>query len=309
MAINGYFFNAVNEGGVYDRTYTAEDVTNYLRQIVGSGVFPNPSTQLQVRAGTGMGVIVAAGEGWLSGHKIINTADMPLTVANADALLNRIDRVVFYADYVNRLMGIEIKQGTGAVNPVAPALVRNQNRYEMSLATIRVNKQVTSITGSAITDTRADTNVCGWVTGLIQQVDTSTLFTQWQTAYSDYYDAVKQQLDAFMAALTEELRVNTYVVRFGRSGTISPDDPKYVELGANMGYDHEGNDYVYQMTDVIMVYINGLLARNSIDYSINDFTYTPPRLIFYNLDSITSAQDYTIVILKSVIGIEQAITT
>lgn len=307
MAINGYFFDAVNEGGVYDRTYTAEDITNYLRQVVGSGVFPNPSTQLQIRAGTGMAVIVAAGEGWINGHKIVNTADMELTVANADALVNRIDRVVFYADFVNRLMGIEIKQGTGAVNPTAPALVRNQNRYEMSLATIQVNKQISAITNAMITDTRADSSVCGWVAGLIQQADTSTLFQQWQAAYEDYYSTIKQQLDDFMAALTEELRVNTYVVRFGRSGTISPDDPKYIELGDNMGYDHEGNDYVYQMTDVIMVYINGLLARNSVDYDINDIAYTPPRLIFNNLDSITSAQDYTIVILKSVIGIEETV--
>ena len=309
MAINGYFFNAVESGGVYDRTYNAEDVTSYLNKIVGNGVFPNPSTQLQVLSSSGMGIIVKAGEGWINGHKMINTADLPLTLDTADALLNRIDRIVFFADMSTRSMGIAIKKGTAATSPTAPGLTRTTTRYEMSLATIRVNKQVTSINQGNITDTRGDSSVCGWVTGLIQQVDTSTLFTQWQTAYSAYYNAVKQQLDAFMAALTEELRVNTYVVRFGRSGTISPSDPKYVELGANMGYDREGNNYVYQMTDVIMVYINGLLARNSVDYYINDFTYTPPRLIFYNLDSITSDQDYTIVILKSVIGIEQAITT
>ena len=56
MAIKGYFFNAVESGGTYDRVYNAEDVTSYLDLIVGSGVFPNPSTNLQVRASTGMNV-------------------------------------------------------------------------------------------------------------------------------------------------------------------------------------------------------------------------------------------------------------
>ena len=65
MAVNSYFFNAVLNDGVYDRIYNAEDVTSYLANIVGNGVFPNPSTQLQVRAGTGMQVIVGAGSGWI----------------------------------------------------------------------------------------------------------------------------------------------------------------------------------------------------------------------------------------------------
>ena len=54
MAINGYFFNAVLNNGTYDRVYNAENVTSYLDLLVGDGVFPNPSTNLQVFAGTSM---------------------------------------------------------------------------------------------------------------------------------------------------------------------------------------------------------------------------------------------------------------
>lgn len=297
MSVNGYFFNAVNEGGVYDRTYTAEDVTSYLRQLVGNGVFPTPSNQLQVRASSGMTVIVESGEGWIDGHKLVNTADLELTLDNSDALVNRIDRIVFYADYNARTMGIEVKKGTGAVNPVAPALTRNASRYEMSLATITVNKQITAITGAMITDTRANSNECGWVAGLIQQVDTSTLFVQWQTAYSDYFNTVKQQLDDFMETLTEELRVNTYVVQYEK--TVSLTTPGRYTISLDM------TDYTYSASDIIMVFINGLEGIPGTDYTLSasgssaSITY-----ILSGSDSAGYPNKIHIRALKSVIGIE-----
>ena len=196
MAIEGYFFNAIENEGTYDRVYNAEDFTSYLNQIVGNGVFPNPSTQLQVRASSGMNVIVGAGSGWINGHKIVNTADLTLTVTASDVLLNRIDRVIFYVDMDAREMGIEVKAGTLAATPVAPALVRNNSRYEMCLAQITVNKQITAITAAMITDTRGNSNLCGYVQGLIQQVDTSTLWTQQQEQFDDWFDGVQTQFEA-----------------------------------------------------------------------------------------------------------------
>lgn len=196
MAINSYFFNAVEEGGVYDRVYNAEDMTSYLDLLVGNGVFPTPSTQLQVRASTGMDIIVNAGSGWINGHKLVNTADLTLTVDNSDVLLNRIDAVIFYVDHTAREMGIEIKTGTLASTPSAPALTRTNTRYEMCLAQISVPKQVSAITTAMITDTRGNSNLCGYVQGLIQQVSTTTLFEQWQAQFEEWMDGVQNQFVA-----------------------------------------------------------------------------------------------------------------
>lgn len=193
MAIEGYFFNAIENEGTYDRIYNAEDVTSYLDKLVGNGVFPNPSTQLQVRAGSGMNVIVGAGSGWINGHKMINTSDLTLAVTSSDAILNRIDAVIFYVDFDQREMGIEVKTGTLAATPVAPALIRNNSRYELCLAQITVNKQITAITAAMITDTRGNSNLCGYVQGLIQQVDTSTLWEQQQAQFNDWFDGVQDQ--------------------------------------------------------------------------------------------------------------------
>lgn len=254
MAINSYFFNALQSGGVYDRIYNAEDVTSYLDLLVGNGVFPNPSTQLQVRASSGMNVVVGAGSGWIDGHKMVNTSDLVMAVTASDVLLNRIDLVVFYVDYTERTMGIEIKEGTLASNPEAPALVRTTTRYEMALARISVAKQVTAITDAMITDLRGNSSMCGFVQGLLQQIDTTTLWTQQQTMFNEWFESVKSQFVAAKAFRKVEgiatssanqsvFNVLTYVPTFA-------------------------NQY-----DVLEVYINGL-HLNATEYTLNGNTVT-----------------------------------
>ena len=193
-------------------------------------------------------------------------------------------------------MGIEIKKGTAALNPTAPALTRTTSRYEMSLATIRVNKQITAITQSMITDTRANSTVCGWVAGLIQQVDTSSLFIQWQTAYSDYFDLVKTELDEFMETLTEELRVNTYVVEYSKTASITSTSSTTIAL--------DMTDYTYDEHDIIFVLINGLAGIEGTDYTVT----TSGGAASVNLSLTTGAgitNTVQIRVLKSVIGIEE----
>lgn len=255
MAIEGYFFNAIENDGSYDRVYNAEDVTSYLNQLVGNGVFPNPSTQLQVRAGTGMNVIVGAGSGWIDGHKMVNTADTTLSVSSSDVLLNRIDRVVFYVDYDARAMGIQVKTGTLAATPSAPALVRTSSRYEMSLATITVNKQITAITAGMITDTRGDSTVCGFVQGLIQQVDTSTLWTQQQAQFDDWFDGVQSQFEEGKLFKKFEGIFTTTQANMA-SFTVTDYVPSY--------------SFAY---DILEIFINGF-HLNSNEYTLSNNTVT-----------------------------------
>lgn len=295
MAITGMFFDAEKVNDEYDRLYSSGDFSKYLNQIVGNGVFPVPSTQLQVRASSGLTVLVAAGEGWIDGHKLINSADMELTLDAADALLARIDRIIFYCDYTERQMGIEILKGTAAVTPVAPALTRTDSRWEMCLAEISIPKQTTTITQALITDTRADSNVCGWVAGLIEQIDTSTLFLQWQTAYSDYYAMIKQQLDDFMATLTTDLRVNTYVRQFVKTESVTPGSPACIAI--------DPTGYTYESTDIINVFLNGLKAVEDTDYTFSVTSNVPYVTVAFDGSASDPANDVVIVVTKSIIGI------
>lgn len=255
MAIEGYFFNAVESDGTYDRIYNAEDVTSYLDLLVGNGVFPNPSTNLQVRASSGMNVIVGAGSGWINGHKMINTADMSLAVNAADVLLNRIDAVIFYVDFNAREMGISIKTGTLANSPVAPTLQRDDSRFELCLAQISVAKQITGITASMITDTRGNSNLCGYVQGLIQQIDSTTLFEQFQDAFNSWFSGVQDQ--------------------FATGKNFSKLEGIYTTVNANES-SFNVLTYVPQYSfayDILEVYINGI-HLNGNEYTISNNTVT-----------------------------------
>lgn len=255
MAIQSYFFNAILSDGAYDRIYNAEDVTSYLDLLVGNGVFPTPSTQLQVSAVSGMNILVKAGSGWINGHKIVNTTDMTLTVAQSDVLLNRIDRVIFYVDYTARTMGIEIKQGTLAASPTAPALTRTSTRYEMCLAQIKVDKQISAITASMITDTRANKNLCGFVAGLIQQMDTTTMWQQWQAQFTEWMDAVQDQ---FVAGKAYKKLEGIYTTRTANEASFNVQTyiPTY--------------SFAY---DILEVYINGI-HLNGNEYTLSGNTVT-----------------------------------
>ena len=240
MAINYYFFNAVESGGTYDREYNAEDVTSYLDGLVGNGVFPMPSTSLQVRASSGMNVIVGAGSGWIHGHKLVNTADLTLAIEASDVVLNRIDSVIFYVDHTAREMGIEVKKGALGATPAAPALQRDDERWEMCLAQIYVAKQAAAITAAAITDTRANSSLCGIVQGLIQQIDTTTLWEQQQAAFDAWFEDVQSQFQEVLAIRRLEA---TYQ-------TVNSNEDTFVITDHVPTY-----SYAY---DILDIFINGL---------------------------------------------------
>ena len=189
------FFNAVLNGETYDRVYMAEDYARYFSSFIGNGVFPTPSTNLQVVAnGTTMVISLKAGKGWINGYFYENTDDLTLNVAIADGVLNRIDRVVLRLDFINREIKAYIKKGSFATSPVAPTLVRNSDMYELGLADIKINKGVTKIVQADITDLRQNNTYCGLVAGVVQQIDTTNLFAQFQSTFDLWFEHVKGQL-------------------------------------------------------------------------------------------------------------------
>ena len=296
MAIKSYFFDAIYDGDTYDREYTSGDFASYLDKIVGNGVFSNPSTNLQVMASSGMDIVVKAGQAFIDGHKLVLDADMSLTLDNSDVLLDRIDRVVVYLDMTNRVMGIRVKKGTPDSPAQAPELTRTTTIKEYCLANVRIIAQATAISQTNITDTRADTQICGFVSTLIEQVDTATLYAQYQEAYQQFYESTQNQLEEFMQTLTEELGVTTYIKQFRKN--ISVQNPSSITL--------DMTNYTYSSSDVIQVYINGLLGVVGEDYSIN-VSGGVATVSLIGLASTTLSQDIDIRVLKAEIGIVNSV--
>lgn len=260
MAIKYGFFNS--SGG--DRLYSAEDIGRYIQGLISSGVYADSSSSLQVLAGDGMEVQVQPGRAMLDCHYLENTEPYALTLS-VGGTLDRIDAIVARLDLNSRLCEIAVKEGTPAATPKAPTLTRSDVKKEYMLASVYVTKLSTALTQENITDTRADNTVCGWVHGLIDQVDTAALFAQYQAAYAAELDnmrafaaAQRQAIAEFYSALTEDLTVQTYIQEYRNSVTIEEAGTTELPIGIS--------DYV-PAEDVLLVNLHGLLLQAS-DYTV-----------------------------------------
>ena len=195
MAIRyGYFdseVTGVDENGmpVFDRAETSDLFRLLFANLVSSGVLATPGDCFKVNADTGLTVRIRPGFAMINGAFAYDAEESTVTLATANANLPRIDRVVLRCNYLNRLCEIITKTGTPASIPAAPELLQpaSGDYYELCLATVRVEAGATSVTQSAITDTRGDSSVCGFITQLIDHLDTSEFMSQltaWQEEYS-----------------------------------------------------------------------------------------------------------------------------
>ena len=283
MAITYGYFNSVDG----DRKYNADQMSEYFDGLVSNGVYESVGGALQVIAGTDMSVNVQTGRGIINCKWINNNAVLPLTITQAHAMLDRYTAVVMKLDITNRLMTITTKDGTAASTPVKPTLQNDATGVELCLAWIYVNAGATTITQDKIEDARPSSD-CGWVTGLIEQVDTSTLFLQYRTAYENYYAEMTEEFDEWFSTLTDELNVNTYIKCYKKEFTFSTTGSQAIPL--------DMTGYNYAFSDIINVYINGLLAKAGTDYvfdSVN-LTITPT--------ATASGTEVIIEVLKSKIG-------
>lgn len=185
-----------------DRAYLDSFFRDYFATFINTGVFINPSDSLQVIADDGLNVIVRKGNAWIKGAAHLPETDEMLTLETGDRL-GRIDKIVLRMDTIQRTITKEVKKGVPATSAVAPSLQRDEDAYELGLAEITVPGGGTAITQSSIKDLRHDKEQCGIVHGLIEQVDTTTLFNEYQAWISEK----KVEYDADLVDYTETKKV------------------------------------------------------------------------------------------------------
>lgn len=195
------FFNSVNG----DRKYKADSFANYFSSFIGNGVFPNPSTNLQVIVNEAMKVSLRKGKAWINGYMYENTDSLSLDVEVADSVLGRIDRVVLRKDVKERKIFAYIKKGEFSSSPKPPTLQRDMDAYELGLANININKGITTIKQGSIVDLRLNSELCGIAHGLIDQVDTTTLFEQYETWYKYQQDRFDEDLTSWTNLKKDEI--------------------------------------------------------------------------------------------------------
>jgi hypothetical protein len=287
MAITYGFFDAVSG----DRVYNAAQMTEYFDGLVSNGVYESIGGKLQVAAVSGqMKVTVATGRAIIDCRWFKSDEAVTLNISAAHAILPRYTAVVLRLNYDTRTIGLYTKDGTAASNPVKPSVTRSATVKELCLAQIYIPAGSTAVSQSRITDTRADSTVCGWVTGLIKQVDTSELFLQWQTAYAEFFASFQSWFDT----LTSELQVNTYIKEYSKRKSSST-----LSQLASIPLDMDG--YTYEEADIINVYINGVLIVRDSGWTLDTSGSDPIVRITFNSNSGGTNEVY-IQVLKSKIG-------
>lgn len=314
------FFNSLNG----DRKYNADQISSMFEGLISDGVFNHVGSALEVKAGNGLSVTVGTGRAWLEDRWVRNDAIVGVQLSAASVTLSRYTAIVLRKNITDRTVSLETIDGEAAATPEKPDIVREGDIYDICLAYVLVGPNATSISQSDITDTRADNTVCGWVTGIIEQVDTSTLFAQWETAYNeaisdmesfedgleaemqewqsgfqgdmeDWEQQMKTSFDAWLDTLTEELNVNTYVEDYWKTATF--------DSGATHTVTLDMTGYTYAAEDVITAWINGLIAIAGTDYTI-DATGAAPVLTFTQYKAAQATEPYNVAVqvIKSRIG-------
>ena len=297
MALTYGFFNSLNG----DRTYNADQMSSMFEGLISDGVYESVDNAFIVTPSSGLTLSVGSGRAIVGEKWVKNDANTTITLNAAHVTLNRYTAIVLRKDIANRQISIKMIDGENASNPTKPSILRNSSYYDLCLAYVYVASGATAITSANITDMRPDSTVCGWVTGLIEQVDTSQLFLQWQTAYREFYNKMQSwqsnmrtQFNTWFETLTDKLQINTYIEQYHKYVELASSDSKIVAL------DMAG--YTYDSSDVVIIAMNGLVATETEDYSID--TSTTPAKIHLNFANTAGSinQSVDIKILKSKIG-------
>ena len=202
MAWTSGFFNSVNG----DRVYNAQQMSEIFEGLITDGVYASVGNKMAVQPNSGMTIQIATGRGWFGKRWVDNDAPYLTTLEASDVTLNRYAAICVRVDTTDSVRSATpyIKYSEYATTPVKPVMTRTETIKEYCLAYVYIGAGVSNITAANIEDTRGNTALCGWVTGLIEQLNSSTLFTQWEAIFNDWFiglqDLINENTEAMLVA-------------------------------------------------------------------------------------------------------------
>ena len=216
------FFNAVNN----DRVYNAELMSGIFEGLITNGVYASVGNKLAVSPSGGMGISIGTGRGWFAKHWVNNNSPYQLTLEASDVVLNRYCAVCVRVDTSDAVRSAVpyLKYSDYATTPVKPTMTRSETVNEYCLAYVYIPAGSSAVTAANIEDTRGNNSLCGWVTGLIEQLSTTTLFSQWEAIFNNWFaglgDLINQNTEAMLVAALP-VSVNVTLPASGWTATSS----------------------------------------------------------------------------------------
>lgn len=184
MAVTSGFFNS-NAG---DRKYNAEQMSAIFDGIINDGVLANIGTAFSVKASSGNTLNVGIGRAWFNSIWIYNDSIMPITLDEAELVLDRIDALVFEVNKSQEVRNATIKfvTGTPASSPKRPTMVSTDYIHQYPLAYILRPAGSTSITQGNITNA-IGTSETPYVTGILQVQNIDNIVAQWSAQWVEWF--------------------------------------------------------------------------------------------------------------------------
>ena len=174
--------------GDWDLKYYYNQFAEYFSKFFGNGVYYNPDNTLKVIASGGLGLLVKAGWGFIKGFWYELDEDMTLVVPPNNTPYARTDSVMLRWSLGTRTISLAYLTDTVEVT-------RSDTIFDLKLAEVVVGSGVVEISGTSVTDTRMNQEVCGIVRGLESDaIDTEDLFAQYDAIFNEWFDGIKDQL-------------------------------------------------------------------------------------------------------------------
>ncbi|MEE0186126.1 MAG: leucine-rich repeat domain-containing protein [Oscillospiraceae bacterium] len=199
MAFSYGFFNAKN----LDRVYTAEDFTSYLSSLICNGILDTYGDNFSVTASGNLSVVIGTGKAWIGGHYFINDMAYTLDLRQyVDESLNRYVIIGISCDVSDsvRACKLEVKSGTAATSPSVPTFENTDTKTYLTLASVRLNGGITSISQSNIKDHRSDEKKCGYVKCILGKCRVSEMLLK------------MEQIDTLLAVYNKQISDLQYTV-------------------------------------------------------------------------------------------------
>lgn len=196
MGQHANFYNSRNG----DRVYNADSMSEWLLPFFTTGVFNNCFAV--TATGNGMEVSVGGGYVNIKGKTKYFEQAQIFTIEKASGTLARIDNVILRRDDTERDFYITIETGGFSKNPVAPELTRTEAIHDLKLAEIKVGVGAIKIEQQDITDTRMNSDVCGWVMATVKEIDFSQITAQFQAFFQKYQAQITEEFNNYQADIT-----------------------------------------------------------------------------------------------------------
>lgn len=185
------------------RVYTAEDFTSYLSSLICNGILDTYGDNFLVTASGNLSVVIGTGKAWIGGHYFINDMAYTLDLRQyVDESLSRYVTIGISCDVSDsvRSCKLEVKSGTAATSPSVPAFENTDTKTYLTLASVRLNGGITSISQSNIKDYRSDEKKCGYVKCILGKCKVSEIL-----AALDSYNKTVTELNNRVAEFQERL--------------------------------------------------------------------------------------------------------